>query len=264
MKTKVVLGFLIFALGSPLQAAVIQQFNTFNTSAAALQSDLFAFDPFDTALGTLDRVSLNFQGTVTNFSLATQNLLPIGPFGSFVPVPYDYRIGLDMDVFSLAGFDFDFASDARFIFSGNNSGLNTIITGTRTFSLTTEFDEITDFIGFDVPTVSGVDFAPVSIDSSRADFESNLVTASLGLQFQMVNIWSVIFEDGAAAVITPTGRTDGLLTLTYEYTSIPAIPVPAAAWLFGTALIGLVGFNRRRKQLGPWPFLNTNSRYLAR
>ena len=28
---------------------------------------------------------------------------------------------------------------------------------------------------------------------------------------------------------------------------IQAVPVPAAAWLFGTALIGLVGFSRRRK-----------------
>jgi len=28
---------------------------------------------------------------------------------------------------------------------------------------------------------------------------------------------------------------------------IPAIPIPAAVWLFGTALIGLVGFSKRRK-----------------
>jgi hypothetical protein len=28
---------------------------------------------------------------------------------------------------------------------------------------------------------------------------------------------------------------------------IPAVPVPAAIWLFGTALIGLVGFGKRRK-----------------
>ena len=29
--------------------------------------------------------------------------------------------------------------------------------------------------------------------------------------------------------------------------TIPAVPVPAAIWLFGTALIGLVGFGKRRK-----------------
>ena len=28
---------------------------------------------------------------------------------------------------------------------------------------------------------------------------------------------------------------------------LPPVPIPAAAWLFGTALIGLVGFSKRRK-----------------
>ena len=28
---------------------------------------------------------------------------------------------------------------------------------------------------------------------------------------------------------------------------IPPVPVPAAVWLFGTALIGLFGFGKRRK-----------------
>jgi hypothetical protein len=30
-------------------------------------------------------------------------------------------------------------------------------------------------------------------------------------------------------------------------TAMPAVPVPAAVWLFGTAMIGLFGFNKRRK-----------------
>jgi hypothetical protein len=32
-----------------------------------------------------------------------------------------------------------------------------------------------------------------------------------------------------------------------EYGPVSAVPVPAAVWLFGTALIGLVGFGKRRK-----------------
>jgi hypothetical protein len=31
-------------------------------------------------------------------------------------------------------------------------------------------------------------------------------------------------------------------------TTLPPVPVPAAAWLFGTALVGLVGFGRRRRK----------------
>jgi hypothetical protein len=30
-------------------------------------------------------------------------------------------------------------------------------------------------------------------------------------------------------------------------TTIPPVPIPAAVWLFGTALIGLVGIGKRRK-----------------
>ncbi|MCP4766752.1 MAG: PEP-CTERM sorting domain-containing protein [Gammaproteobacteria bacterium] len=29
--------------------------------------------------------------------------------------------------------------------------------------------------------------------------------------------------------------------------SVPEVPVPAAVWLFGTALAGLLGFSKRRK-----------------
>ena len=32
-----------------------------------------------------------------------------------------------------------------------------------------------------------------------------------------------------------------------RFAPIPAVPVPAAVWLFGTGIIGLIGFSRRRK-----------------
>ena len=37
------------------------------------------------------------------------------------------------------------------------------------------------------------------------------------------------------------------LHLSDEARGLPPVPVPAAVWLFGTALIGLVGFSKRRK-----------------
>lgn len=241
MKLSITLGFLMLLFAASTQAASIQQFDSFNTSGGAVQFDLFAFDPFDTALGTLDRVRFNIQGTVNNTSVATPNLLPVGPFGSLLPVPYNYLMRLDMDVSSLAGFDFDFASDAQFLFSGSNPGVVPVLAESRFFSLTAEFDEVTDFIGFDIPAVSGVDIPPTLVNSTRGDFEENLVTASLGLQFQMLNTWSVVFDTGAAAVITPLGNTGGLVTLSYDYTPISEIPVPAAFWFFGTAMIALAG-----------------------
>ena len=37
---------------------------------------------------------------------------------------------------------------------------------------------------------------------------------------------------------------------------LSAVPIPAAIWLFGTALIGLVGFSKREKQLNVQSDLN--------
>lgn len=247
MKIRIILWSLTLLFTSSAQATLVQQFRSFSVPNGTVGLDLFAFDPFDSSLGTLDRVTFNIQGTATASAIATPNLLPIGPFGTLQPVAYDYFLRMDMDLFSLAGFNFDFVSDAQFNFLGSNSGSETSITQARQFSLTAEFDEITDFIGFDIPATSNVDIPPISIASSRNDFEENLITSSLGLQFQMLNNWSVVSETGAVAVITPMGSSGGLVTLGYDYTPIPEIPVPGALWLFGTALIGLVGFGKRRK-----------------
>ena len=43
-----------------------------------------------------------------------------------------------------------------------------------------------------------------------------------------------------------TWAADGSLTITGNGTSAP-VPLPAAVWLFGSGLMGLVGVSRRRK-----------------
>jgi hypothetical protein len=57
------------------------------------------------------------------------------------------------------------------------------------------------------------------------------------------------FEGDIFGDITP-GSTAGLSTFSFTFNLVeppPPVPVPAAVWLFGTALIGLVGFSKRRK-----------------
>jgi len=39
----------------------------------------------------------------------------------------------------------------------------------------------------------------------------------------------------------------GGVSITYDYTPVSAVPVPAAVWLFGSGLLGLVGIARRKK-----------------
>lgn len=53
--------------------------------------------------------------------------------------------------------------------------------------------------------------------------------------------------DNAAVSSTMGSITFGTCDGPGQPPCVPAVPVPAAIWLFGTALIGLVGFGRRRK-----------------
>ena len=71
--------------------------------------------------------------------------------------------------------------------------------------------------------------------------------------FQPLHVYSILFL-GLGSTInmgyldTNYGDNTGSLSVTIATTStIPAVPVPAAFWLFGTALIGFVGMSRRRK-----------------
>jgi hypothetical protein len=47
----------------------------------------------------------------------------------------------------------------------------------------------------------------------------------------------------------PAGSPYGFIAATLTYEAVSAVPVPAAIWLFGTALIGLVGFGKRKSRI---------------
>jgi hypothetical protein len=64
----------------------------------------------------------------------------------------------------------------------------------------------------------------------------------LGLYNDMTAFTTVTFSDTASSA-----DGIGLDRLQYGMVDVPQVPVPAAIWLFGTALIGLVGFSKRRK-----------------
>ena len=72
-------------------------------------------------------------------------------------------------------------------------------------------------------------------------------TALPGLWDQIAN--SATFNNGVSA-LTLLGQSSGMflqgdITLTPE--STPEVPVPGAAWLFGSAMLGLAGAARKRK-----------------
>ncbi len=102
----------------------------------------------------------------------------------------------------------------------------------------------------------------LSIGSTAADFAVNFqdtnagvlspfsssceVDATSGICFVALFDESGTGNDIATASLGISGdlSDENLGTILYEFS---VVPVPAAVWLFGTALIGLIGFGKRRR-----------------
>lgn len=92
------------------------------------------------------------------------------------------------------------------------------------------------------------------LNQSEAGTTVTLFGAALGLTNADVssNFSHNIFDDTFGLNIVDRDRAGNILSLAGRGTIDPGtgigvVPVPAAFWLFGTALIGFVGFSRRRK-----------------
>ena len=55
------------------------------------------------------------------------------------------------------------------------------------------------------------------------------------------------FENTSGGTLTVDLGTANDYSHWTEYGTVSAVPVPATVWLFGTALIGFIGFSRRTK-----------------
>ena len=53
--------------------------------------------------------------------------------------------------------------------------------------------------------------------------------------------------DGVKRIELNMGGSGAISNITFTAAEMPSVPVPAAMWLFGSGLIGLVGFARRIK-----------------
>ena len=62
-----------------------------------------------------------------------------------------------------------------------------------------------------------------------------------------LNLLAELNTNGFLDVVVGDETGVDYMELTVEAVPLPAVPLPAAVWLFGTALIGLVGFSKRRK-----------------
>ena len=90
--------------------------------------------------------------------------------------------------------------------------------------------------------------------SGWREFELNLgilwdgFTYAVGTGTSDTFRYASIIHGGPGALINDgDDEINGVLGLQSDFTSQNPVPVPAAVWLFGSALIGFIGFSRRRK-----------------
>jgi hypothetical protein len=122
----------------------------------------------------------------------------------------------------------------------NPAGINLVDNEDDTIRL---FDLAPDVYGFDVivdssglPPYDTSDIGSANV-LLNGDFVGILSTASPSV--------SAVFVDPSLAQVIQIVNTDAAL-LNYDFYTTP-VPVPAAAWLFGSGLLGLIGFARRKK-----------------
>ncbi|MCG8015847.1 MAG: VPLPA-CTERM sorting domain-containing protein [Candidatus Thiodiazotropha sp. 'RUGA'] len=78
-------------------------------------------------------------------------------------------------------------------------------------------------------------FAVYDSNSNVLFSTSDLVTTVIPLSDLAIGVYTLQF----------VGSADGVFGAAYDVT-VSAVPLPAAAWLFGTALLGFVAFSARR------------------
>jgi len=87
------------------------------------------------------------------------------------------------------------------------------------------------------------------VEGWTLDLTSLLVNAPGSLEFLNLSGAGVLVGhgfDATEATWTFSAESDTSYSMTVTAAGIPAIPVPAAIWLFGSGLIGLIGVARRK------------------
>lgn len=231
------------ALGSEVSANVITIPGQLDYQAVSFDSvaPVLMYDEFDLRLGTLDSVDITFTGVATIQSQTQTQLIGLAP------APYTALITLNLGFDSVSrGFETTVDSVAPLTVAA--SGTGAIATTIMPFSFSFTIDDIQDY-GVPVnadPDGSGSASA-MTISASRADF----LPVNPLLPGVPVNTSFTASTQSLDPRVAPFMTTlTGAMQVEYWYTKeieIPAVPLPAAAWLFGPGLFGLIGIAKRKK-----------------
>lgn len=221
-----VLAF-ISLLAPPAKADVITFIDGFSADSPAGLAEIHAFDP---DLGTLDAVHVSILGS--GFMTVMTGPVFSGPS----PVPFSVMVGLDVDFDGFISQFFDFSDFATATATGVATGAGgPLVIPISLFSLSFTFDEFSDtFLGFDVPSASGI-VPPPMVIGTRPAFVLSPTTLESVLLTQAGRI---IATGGPASVLSST--LFGSIQVTYDFTPAPALPEPGLLSLLaiGASLAG--------------------------
>jgi len=210
--------------------------------------DPVILDTFDPSIGVLNSVRITYSGQTTiNLSLpASFNIIA---FGQLVPASYSYVFNLKQNI---SGLSLPF--DSELIYAGSAGLGQTNLYSVYDFSYDILLTEATDLLGITSSNLSqnfvaglpagGVVSPPVIFNQLRSDYEAGGPLTILSPTLTISAVVPIV-----NAIQPPVSGSIGVagdFSVIYDYTPTP-IPIPATIWLFGTAVIGLVGFSEGRK-----------------
>lgn len=124
------------------------------------------------------------------------------------------------------------------------TGLN-IDNGSMTFDLPSLADYVGGFINYD-PNPSYPDVIIEALDASGNVLETYNINQEAPIETSVSNNGAFRGISRASADIAALRLSNSLVVLD-DLTFASTIPIPAAFWLFGSGLLGLVGIARRKK-----------------
>jgi len=196
----------------------------------------FTFDQFDTTLGTLDSISVEFE------------LISDGGY-----------IVFDNDTGSQATGDAEFGATGSVV-NSSVSLLNS--SGTAIFSTLSSIASATGFTmepdqgdGSGTIATSGIDTYQLLGGTPSTDSENGLIGESYFSQYIGTGTFTVnpLIETRMWTDVSPAPQQSsdpaaisGAFTVVYNYTASTPVPEPATMLLFGGGLIGAAAFGRKR------------------
>lgn len=215
-------------LGGAGFAEAVPQSHSFSVTGGGPESDVFAFQQFNPALGTLTAVTI----TVPSFAISHLSIASIGggEFGDSVTVSQSGGLSLSRAAGAL--FSGSAMSGATCSVQLSGAGCSEVDFGTHPMNfLTPNFVSLTLQVDLDAFTGGGT----VDLTAAITGYTASITTSQLGGS-------PIAGISGSQNFMqwSPTVEVD------YTFSAIETVPEPASLVLFGTA-IGLGGLLRRRR-----------------